>query len=115
MLTARVHPGETPSSWIMRGCLHFLTSDSQVAADLRNKFIFKVFEFFLFFLLLFDGNIFQKIIDSVFQVVPMLNPDGCIVGNTRCSLAARDLNRQYKSVIKEAFPPVFNVKTVIRR
>ena len=25
VLSARVHPGETPSSWIMRGCLHFLT------------------------------------------------------------------------------------------
>ena len=45
----------------------------------------------------------------------MLNPDGVIVGNTRCSLAARDLNRQYKSVIKEAFPSVFNVKTLIRK
>ena len=45
----------------------------------------------------------------------MLNPDGVIVGNTRCSLAGRDLNRQYKSVIKEAFPPVFHVKTLIRR
>jgi spermidine synthase len=45
----------------------------------------------------------------------MLNPDGVIVGNTRCSLAARDLNRQYKSVIKEAFPPVYHVKTMIRK
>ena len=45
----------------------------------------------------------------------MLNPDGVIVGNTRCSLAGRDLNRQYKSVIKEAFPEVFNVKALIRR
>ena len=45
----------------------------------------------------------------------MLNPDGVIVGNTRCSLAGRDLNRQYKSVIKEAFPSVFNVKTLVRR
>jgi hypothetical protein len=45
----------------------------------------------------------------------MLNPDGCIVGNTRCSLTARDLNRQYKSVIKEAFPPVFHVKALVRR
>ena len=50
-----------------------------------------------------------------FQIVPMLNPDGVIVGNTRCSLAGRDLNRQYKSVIKEAFPPIFHVKTLIRR
>ena len=39
----------------------------------------------------------------------MLNPDGVIIGNTRCSLAGRDLNRQYKNVIKEAFPPVFQV------
>ncbi len=45
----------------------------------------------------------------------MLNPDGVIVGNTRCSLAARDLNRQYKSVIKEAFPPVYHVKSLIRK
>ena len=51
----------------------------------------------------------------VLQIVPMLNPDGVIIGNTRCSLAARDLNRQYKSVIKEAFPPVFHVKTLVRR
>ena len=50
-----------------------------------------------------------------FQIVPMLNPDGVIVGNTRCSLAARDLNRQYKSVIKEAFPPVYHVKSLIRK
>ena len=42
LLSARVHPGEAPSSWIMRGILHFLTGDSQVAADLRDKFIFKV-------------------------------------------------------------------------
>ena len=66
-----------------------LPGDSDVATQLRDRFIFKV--------------------------VPMLNPDGCIVGNTRCSLAARDLNRQYKSVIKEAFPSVFNVKTLVRR
>ena len=45
----------------------------------------------------------------------MLNPDGVIVGNTRCSLAGRDLNRQYKSVIKEAFPPVYHVKQMIRK
>ena len=89
VLSARVHPGETPSSWIMRGILHFLTGDSDVSTRLRDNFIFKI--------------------------VPMLNPDGCIVGNTRCSLAARDLNRQYKSVIKEAFPSVFNVKTLVRR
>ncbi len=42
MLTARVHPGETPSSWIMRGVINFLTGDTDVAEELRDKFIFKV-------------------------------------------------------------------------
>jgi hypothetical protein len=42
VLSARVHPGETPSSWINRGLLNFLTGESEVAADLRDRFIFKV-------------------------------------------------------------------------
>ena len=29
----------------------------------------------------------------VFKIVPMLNPDGVIVGNYRCSLAGLDMNR----------------------
>lgn len=31
-----------------------------------------------------------------FQIIPMLNPDGVIVGNYRCSLAGLDLNREYR-------------------
>ncbi|CAB4057471.1 AGBL2_3 [Lepeophtheirus salmonis] len=85
----RVHPGETPSSWILRGMLLFLSGNSMHATLLRDRYIFKI--------------------------VPMLNPDGVIVGNTRTSLAGRDLNRQYKSVIKEAFPPIFHVKSLIKR
>ena len=46
VLSARVHPGETPSSWIMRGILHFLTGESEVAAELRDRFIFKVISTF---------------------------------------------------------------------
>jgi len=89
VLTARVHPGETPSSWIMHGVLDFLTGPSATAHKLRDKFIFKI--------------------------VPMLNPDGVIVGNTRCSLAGRDLNRQYRVVSRECFPPVWHVKMLIRK
>ena len=50
VITARVHPGETPSSWMMKGFMDFLTGDSSQARELREKFIFKL--------------------------VPMLNPDG---------------------------------------
>ena len=45
----------------------------------------------------------------------MLNPDGVVVGNHRCSLAARDLNRQYKMAAKEMFPPVWHVKAMVRK
>ena len=89
VLSARVHPGETPSSWMMRGVIQFLTGNSETAAALRERFVFKI--------------------------VPMLNPDGVIIGNTRCNLAGRDLNRQYKNVIKEAFPPVHQTKIMIKK
>ncbi|KAM5205147.1 cytosolic carboxypeptidase 3 [Hipposideros larvatus] len=89
ILTARVHPGETNSSWIMKGFLDFILGDSSDAQLLRDTFIFKV--------------------------VPMLNPDGVIVGNYRCSLAGQDLNRNYTSLLKELFPSVWYTRNMIRR
>ena len=89
VLSARVHPGETPSSWMMRGVIQYLTGSTDTARALRERFVFKI--------------------------VPMLNPDGVIIGNTRCNLAGRDLNRQYKNVIKEAFPPVYQTKMMIKK
>lgn len=47
--------------------MDFLTSSDPVAATLRASFIFKI--------------------------VPMLNPDGVVNGNYRCSLTGVDLNR----------------------
>ncbi|RVE52526.1 hypothetical protein evm_002920 [Chilo suppressalis] len=89
IITARVHPGETPSSWMMKGFMDYLTGDSNQARELREKFIFKL--------------------------VPMLNPDGVIVGNNRCSLTGKDLNRQYRTVIRETYPPVWHTKVMVRR
>ncbi|XP_024846492.1 cytosolic carboxypeptidase 3 isoform X6 [Bos taurus] len=89
ILTARVHPGETNSSWIMKGFLDYILGNSSDAKLLRDTFVFKV--------------------------VPMLNPDGVIVGNYRCSLAGRDLNRNYTSLLKESFPSVWYTRNMIRR
>lgn len=45
----------------------------------------------------------------------MLNPDGVIVGNNRCSLSGKDLNRQYRTVMRESYPSVWHTKLMIRR
>jgi hypothetical protein len=67
IICARVHPGETVASFIMQGFLDFITGYSQEAIDLRKRIVFKI--------------------------VPMINPDGVIVGNYRSSLSGNDLNR----------------------
>ena len=67
ILSARVHPGETCSSYMMKGIIDYLTGPTLNAKILRDNF--------------------------EFRIVPMLNPDGVINGNSRCSLAGVDLNR----------------------
>lgn len=51
----------------------------------------------------------------VLQVVPMLNPDGVVVGNYRCSLAGRDLNRNYKTLLRDSFPCVWHTRNMVER
>ena len=87
ILTARVHPGETNSSWMMQGAIEFLISDHPSARDIRKL--------------------------CVIKIIPMLNPDGVIVGNYRCSLAKADLNRVYRKPSKELFPTVWHTKQMI--
>merc|ERR1712079_745074 len=77
IVTARVHPGESQASWMAHGLIKFLISESPIAKILRSKFIFKV--------------------------VPMINIDGVIVGNYRTSLAAKDLNRNYRYPRQQIF------------
>ena len=45
----------------------------------------------------------------------MLNPDGVIVGNYRCSLAGRDLNRNYRSKLKDSYPTVCHIKAMVKK
>jgi murein tripeptide amidase MpaA len=43
----------------------------------------------------------------------MLNPDGVINGNYRCSLAGCDLNRRWKNPSQILHPTIFSVKKLV--
>jgi len=89
VITGRVHPGETVGSWMMRGVLFFLTDPTNIEAKmLRDNFVFKI--------------------------VPMMNPDGVINGNYRCSLAGCDLNRRWKTPSKTLHPAIYAVKKLVK-
>ena len=70
----------------MQGFIQFLTGDNPIALVLRANFVFKV--------------------------IPMLNPDGVINGNYRCSLAGVDLNRQWHAPLKTVHTTIYYIKQV---
>jgi murein tripeptide amidase MpaA len=84
MICARVHPGETNSSFACEGLIRFLLSDSEEANNFRTHFIIKI--------------------------VPFLNPDGVIHGNYRTSLSGHDLNRRWKRPDKNLHPEICAIK-----
>lgn len=88
-LTSRVHPGEPMSSYVIEYIIEYLLSNSNIAKILRENFIFKI--------------------------VPMLNPDGVIIGNYRCNLNLVDLNRQWIDPNKKFHPTIYHAKQLIKR
>ncbi|RHY33584.1 hypothetical protein DYB32_001518 [Aphanomyces invadans] len=87
VLTARVHPGETNGSFVMQGIIDYLTGPSKEAQRLRQCFVFKI--------------------------VPMLNPDGVIHGNYRCSVVGVDLNRRWSKPCQNTHPTIYAAKQMI--
>ncbi|KFW70021.1 Cytosolic carboxypeptidase 1, partial [Pygoscelis adeliae] len=87
-LSARVHPGETNASWVMKGTLEYLMSNNPSAQCLRESYIFKI--------------------------IPMLNPDGVISGNHRCSLSGEDLNRQWQNPNPDLHPTIYHAKGLLQ-
>jgi murein tripeptide amidase MpaA len=82
---ARQHPGETMAEWFVEGMLDALL-------DPAHPF----------------GR--QLLKESVFYVVPNMNPDGSVRGNLRTNAAGANLNREWLNPTMERSPEVFLVK-----
>uniref|UniRef100_A0ACB8ER33 Uncharacterized protein n=1 Tax=Sphaerodactylus townsendi TaxID=933632 RepID=A0ACB8ER33_9SAUR len=50
----------------------------------------------------------------IFKIVPMLNPDGVINGNHRCSLSGEDLNRQWQNPNPDLHPTIYHAKGLLQ-
>lgn len=79
----RLHPGETNGSHVLSGLMDYVCT-SKEAEYIRKKLI------------------------TVF--IPMINPDGVILGNSRTGAIGKDLNREFKTRNKSLFPEVLNLK-----
>jgi len=88
VISARVHPGESNASWMMAGLLEAFTADTEPARRLRRTLMLKI--------------------------VPMLNPDGVVLGNYRCSAVGVDLNRQWHEPHETKMPTIHALKRLLR-
>jgi len=90
VLTGRVHPGESNSSYAIQGVVDFLIDfKNPISEKLRKNFIFKI--------------------------IPMLNPDGVINGNFRTSLIGKDLNRLWDDPKENYCPTIFYTKEMMKK
>jgi len=87
VIMARVHPGETVGSYMMKGIIDFLCSNTDEANLLRNN--------------------------CVFKIIPMMNPDGVVCGNYRTSLVGCDLNRRWINPNEILHPEIYAAKQMI--
>ena len=87
MFTSRVHPGETPGSFVMNGIIRFLLNEHDKSAQiLRENFVFKL--------------------------IPMLNPDGVYRGFYRSDSLGRNLNRYYTNPNLNEQPQIWAIKEI---
>lgn len=87
IITGRVHPGESNSSFIAEGLIKSLCSENFSTKKIRKEYVFKI--------------------------IPMLNPDGVIAGNYRTGFMGVDLNRIYDQD-KACFPETVALKKLVK-
>nr|XP_050851356.1 cytosolic carboxypeptidase 6 [Vespula vulgaris] len=87
VILARIHPGESPSSFVCQGLMDFLVSTHPIAQVLRHYVIFKI--------------------------VPMINPDGVFFGNYRSTLMGMDLNRNWNRISEWIHPTLSATKSML--
>ncbi|KAL6266793.1 hypothetical protein P5V15_003625 [Pogonomyrmex californicus] len=88
VVLARVHPGESPSSFVCQGLMDFLVSAHPIAQVLRDYVIFKI--------------------------VPMLNPDGVFLGNYRSTVMGLDLNRSWNRISEWIHPTLLATRAMLK-
>ena len=87
IVQARQHPSETVSSFLMQYFIQFLISGAKESQKLLSRYVFKI--------------------------IPMVNIDGVVIGNSRMSFSGDDLNRKFAEPDSMLHPEVIAIKRMV--
>ncbi|XKL65279.1 hypothetical protein PGB90_008699 [Kerria lacca] len=89
VILCRAHPGDSPTSFICQGIIDFLISNHPIVEHLRSQVVFKI--------------------------IPMVNPDGVVLGNFRSNLLGADFDRNWNKISQWIHPALYAVFNAISK